>query len=117
MSSLFCVRVSRARAPSPPRFEPFPSKPERATAAAIRAKTGFKVVAHKNVIVSENPDAAQNAQNQVARTAEVLRFVFRALTYPRTVSTVSKDDILKIRNISILLVLKLKFEKSKNQKS
>ena len=87
---------SRARAPSPPRFEPFPSKPERATAAAIRAKTGFKVVAHKNVIVSENPDAAQN---QMARTAEVLRFVFRALVYPRTVSTVSFSKILKIRKI------------------
>ena len=34
-------------------------------------------------MVSETPDVAQN---QIARAAEVLRFVIRAVIYPRTVS-------------------------------
>ena len=58
-------------------------KIERAAAAAIRLKTWFKVGAHKNVIVSENPDAAQN---QIARAVEVIIFVIRALVNPRTLS-------------------------------
>ena len=59
------------------------SKPERVTATLIAPQSGFKVGGRKNIIVFENPDPAAN---RIARAAEVLSFVIRAVIYPRTVS-------------------------------